>query len=278
MGAPDDSGSGHGPRTGPDAPAGAACGAPWAAPVQDEPGVAWPPPPYAAPPRTRWGLGAYVLVEAVFLLASVVVGTLLSDELTFSATALVVALVVPTVLAAGLAVFITVWLGNGPRIDLGLRFSWHDLGLGVAFGFAGLVITIPASLLYVAIVGTETTSAVGQEFDHIRSGPWMAALVFVIVVVVAPVCEEIVYRGLLWGAVERLGARRWWALVITTVVFALAHFEFARTPVLLVVALPIAAARLYTGRLTAGVVAHGVNNVLPAVALVLTLLGVMPGT
>ncbi len=43
--------------------------------------------------------------------------------------------------------------------------------------------------------------------------------------------------------------RRWVgkALVVTTVVFALAHLEFARAPLLVVVAIPIAMARFYSG-------------------------------
>ena len=45
-----------------------------------------------------------------------------------------------------------------------------------------------------------------------------------------------------------------------------------------VVAIPIGLARLYTGRLVASVVAHSVNNLLPGVALVMMLLGVLPGT
>jgi membrane protease YdiL (CAAX protease family) len=236
--------------------------------------VGWPYPPS----RThRWGLGAYLAVEAVFLLASAALGLLLRDQLSSSAGAVALALAAPTLLAAGTAILITMWRGNGPRVDLGLRFSWRDVGLGLAFGFGGLVITIPASLLYLAIAGDETTSAVGEGFGGVRAGPWLAALVFVIVVFVAPLCEEIVYRGLLWGALERLGAGRWWALGITTVVFALAHFEFTRTPLLLVVAIPIALARLYTGRLVAGVVAHSVNNLLPGIALALMLQGALPG-
>ena len=93
-----------------------------------------------------------------------------------------------------------------------------------------------------------------------------------------PARKVIVYRGLLWGAVERLGANRWWALAITTFVFALAHFEFSRTPLLLVVAIPIGIARVITGRLPAGVIAHQINNLLPGVVLMLGLLGVVPMT
>ena len=99
-----------------------------------------------------------------------------------------------------------------------------------------------------------------------RAGPALAVLIFVLVVFVAPLCEEIVYRGLLWGAVERWapsagGARD------HDLLFALAHFEFTRTPLLLVVAIPIGIARVITGRLPAGVIAHQINNLLPGVVL-----------
>jgi membrane protease YdiL (CAAX protease family) len=131
-------------------------------------------------------------------------------------------------------------------------------------------------MIYVAIVGQDATSAVGEVFGDIRASLPLAILIFVTVVVIAPLCEEIVYRGLLWGAVERLGANRWVAMVVTTLLFALAHFEFTRTPLLLIVAIPIALARLYTDGLLASIVAHQVNNLLPGIALLLGLTGVIP--
>ena len=66
--------------------------------------------------------------------------------------------------------------------------------------------------------------------------------------------------------------------VVTTLLFALAHFEFTRTPLLFIVALPIALARMRTGRLAASVVAHQVNNLLPGVVLALAIVGVLPTT
>ena len=246
----------------------------------------WGPPPrhgiFGSPPPPRvphrWGLGAYFVVEAVFLLVSALLAYALAGSLTSSAWAVALALSVPTVCAAALAAFITRIRGNGPRIDLGLTMTRRDIAVGVACGFAGLVITIPASVLYVAIVGADATSAVGEALGGVRAGPALAVLVFLIVVFVAPLCEEIVYRGLLWGAVERLGANRWWALGVTTLVFALAHLEFSRTPLLLVVAIPIGIARVITGRLPAGVIAHQINNLLPGLVLMLGLLGVVPMT
>jgi membrane protease YdiL (CAAX protease family) len=231
-----------------------------------------------APPRPthRWGIGAYLLVEAVFVGVSLLIGLALAGH-RLSVGGLTVALAVPTVLAAGTAVLATRLRGNGPRTDLGLVWSWRDIRIGAAYGFGGLVVTIPASLLYVALVGRErASSAIGEVFGGLRAGPTAAVGVALVVVLLAPLCEEIVYRGLLWGAIERYGPPRWVPFVVTTLLFALAHFEFTRTPLLFVVALPIAFARLHTGRLAASVVAHQVNNLVPGVVLALTLLGFVP--
>jgi CAAX protease family protein len=249
-------------------------------PDQGLPAPTGTPPPRrgraAVPERThRWGLGAYLLVEAVFLLASLAVGALVGAGGPPGAGGLAVALAVPTVLAAGTALLITRLRGNGPRADLRLLGSWRDVGLGVAFGVGGLAVTIPASVLFVAIAGADATSAVGEVFGGATASPALAVVIFLIVVLVAPFCEEVVYRGLLWGGVERLAGPKV-AFAVSTLLFALAHFEFTRTPLLLVVAIPIAAARYFTGRLTASIIAHQINNLLPGAVLALGLLGVLP--
>jgi membrane protease YdiL (CAAX protease family) len=217
------------------------------------------------------------VAEAVFLLSSLAVGALISAAGATGAGGLALALAVPTVLAAATALLLTRLRGGGPRADLRLQGSWRDVGLGVAFGIGGLAVTIPASVLFVAIAGEGATSAVGEVFGGLTASPALAVVIFLIVVLLAPLCEEIVYRGLLWGGVEKLAGPRV-AFAVSTLAFALAHFEFTRTPLLLVVALPIAAARYYTGRLTAGIIAHQINNLLPGVVLVLGLLGALPTT
>jgi hypothetical protein len=239
-----------------------------------------PPPTPADRPPPRWGLGAYLLVEAVFLLTSVLlvlpwVGE--GDQVKPPPTVLLLGLTVPTILSAIVAVIITRVRGNGPVLDLGLRFTRSDLAKGLAFGSAGLVLTIPAAALWAHVVGPDqATSAVAELFAGQKFSVPLAVAVFLAVWLVAPICEEIVYRGLLWGAMERHGARRWWAFGLTTLVFAVAHFEFTRTPLLLIIAIPIGLCRLYTGRIGASIVAHQVNNLLPAVSLLLLLLGVLP--
>ncbi|UXA16043.1 CPBP family intramembrane glutamic endopeptidase [Mycobacterium sp. SMC-4] len=221
----------------------------------------------------RWGLGAFLVVEAVYLLTSLLLALQFGAGLSVAGVALVVA--GPTVLAAALAVVITRVRGNGPRQDLRLQWSGRAVAIGLLFGACGLFLTIPAALLWVQIVGQDANSAAGEVFGGLR-GSWPAAvLVFVVIVIVAPVCEEILYRGLLWGAIDRRWGR-WAALVISTVVFALAHLEWTRAPLLVVVAVPIALARLYTDNLYASIVAHQVTNLLPGLVLMFTVAGAVP--
>jgi hypothetical protein len=220
-------------------------------------------------------LGAFLFVEAVYLLTSVLVALpfAASDPAHVSVLLLVVGL--PSILAAALAIVITHLRGNGPRIDLRLQWSWRAVGLGVALGVAGLFVTIPASLLWTQIVGEDANSAAGEVFGATRGSWGWAVAVFVLIAIVAPVCEEILYRGLLWDALDQRWGR-WVAFGVTTVVFSIAHLELTRTPLLLVVAIPIGLARLYTDNLSASIVAHQVTNLLPGLVLMFTVAGAMP--
>jgi uncharacterized protein len=245
----------------------------------------WPEHPAGKPPPHRWGFGAFLLAEAVFLFTSLLVPLVAMipyalrdsnavDDGRLPGPVLVAVLVIPPLVAAAVALLATKLRGNGPVVDLRLRFGWRDVGIGAACGFAGLLLTIPVGLLWMYWVGEENaTSAVGEVFDNMQMPIVLAALVFLDVWLVAPICEEILYRGLLWGAMERREWNRWIILGVTTVVFAVAHFEPARAPLLLVIGLPIGVARMISGRLVAPVIAHQINNFLPALGLMLLLLG-----
>lgn len=225
-------------------------------------------------PAHRWGLGAFVVVEAVYLLTSASFG-LLAPSGPPPAWMITVAIGVPTLVAAACAMGIAKWRGNGPRIDFRWQWSWRAVGLGLAFGIGGLFVTLPAALLYQSIVGPDATSAVGGIYEGVRTTWPLAVAALLLVAVIAPICEEVVYRGLLWGALEQ----RWGrviAVTVSTLVFALAHLEPQRAPLLLVVAVPIALARLHSGSLWGGIIAHQVTNLLPGMVMMFSLLGMMP--
>ncbi|EUA85502.1 CAAX protease self-immunity family protein [Mycobacterium ulcerans str. Harvey] len=163
--------------------------------------------------RTSLGLGAFVLVELVYLLSSTLLALVVASAGPRSAALISLAVAAPTVIAAGLAVFITMRRGNGPRTDLRMGGTWRDVRLGLVFGLGGLVVSVAASMLYASITGPDANSALYKVFGDVRaSWPWAVA-VFIVVVFVGPLCEEILYRGLLWGALERRwgSGSRWWS-------------------------------------------------------------------
>jgi len=233
------------------------------------------------PVRThRWGFGAFLFVFAVFVLSAVLIGAIVgtvAPESSNSATVALVGTIVPTVLATIVALLVTKLRGNGPVIDLRWSFQREDIRAGLKFGVLGLVCTTLAAVIWTNLVGDENaSSAVGRLVENERMPLAAALALFFFVWLIGPICEEIIYRGLLWGALERLNWGRWVVFTLTTVIFAVSHLEPLRTSLLLVIGIPIGLARLFTGRLGASIVAHQVNNFLPALAVLLVAVGVMP--
>lgn len=194
---------------------------------------------------------------------------------------LLVGLVVPPVSAALVALAGTGWARVGPRLarvrrELALRWRGRDLLIGLGIGVAGLLLTLPAAVLWSAWVGAEeASSALGEAFSGRELHPVAGGLMFLAIWLVVPASEEVLFRGVLWRALEHLRWNRWLIFAVTTVVFSFAHLELLRTPLLLVVSLPVGLARLVTGNLLAAVVAHQVNNFLPALTLLLVTTGVL---
>jgi membrane protease YdiL (CAAX protease family) len=248
---------------------------------------------------TRHGwrlLGCFVVAELTFVVTSVlaVLPFLLAyrdPEAQLPATALLAALVVPAVAAGVVAVIGAASLGQGNlqqrlRSQLSLRWELSDVGIGLAVGVLGLAVTVPASLVWVRWVGeSQANSAVGEVFHDQRLPVGWALTLFFAVWLIAPLCEELVYRGVLWRAMEYWRWNRWVIFGLTTVLFSVAHplfswsySELLRTPLLIMISLPVALARLLTGNLLASITAHQVNNFLPAIGLLLLTLGVAPTT
>lgn len=235
-------------------------------------------------PSHRWGFGAFLLVEALLLASAALVSVLLrGDEPRDSIPVrdVLIGTIAPTGIAALAALLITVVRGNGPMTDLRLEWRWDDVKVGLKFGALGLVVTTAGVAVWSNLVGEENAqSAIGTLVADQPMSVKAALVMFCYLWLIGPICEEIIYRGLLWGAVERLhwGSERWGrlaAFALSTGLFAVSHLEPLRTSLLLVIAIPIGLARLVTGRLLGSIVAHQMNNFLPAVAILLTALGVM---
>jgi membrane protease YdiL (CAAX protease family) len=154
------------------------------------------------------------------------------------------------------------------RDDFGLRFERRDAGIGIAVGFAAQM-AIAAMLIVLDRLFGIDTSDVGQVAENLAdraNGAFGVIVLAVVVVGVAPIVEELFYRGLWLRAAERrLG--RLGGVLLSSTVFGAIHFQPIDT--LALVAFGLVAAWLATryGRLGPAVWAHMAFNLTAVVSL-----------
>ncbi|MEQ1567441.1 MAG: CPBP family intramembrane glutamic endopeptidase [Myxococcota bacterium] len=95
--------------------------------------------------------------------------------------------------------------------------------------------------------------------DALGRGGFEAVTMAITVGLLAPVCEELIFRGYLWSAFER-SAPPWVALVVTSSVFAAYHLDPPQVIGVVPIAFVLGWVRWHTGSVWPGVVMHVVNN------------------
>ena len=217
----------------------------------------------------RWGIPDAIIPLLGFVIISVAValgGEALGLPLVWL---LLLGTTLPWIALAGWPLLTTSFQGNGPRIDLGLRLTWRDVGWGLVGGVAALVAGGTIALIIQTVFG-EFTSAAGEVGEELSNeGPMLAVVAFALCVAIgAPIAEEIAFRGMAYNALAKRGLNAAWVIAITAVAFSLFHLEPQRAPILLASGLVLGVLRWRTRSLGAPIVAHAVNN-LPGAAFLL---------
>jgi len=184
---------------------------------------------------------------------------------------------------------IIIWVGSfhGVALILITRFLIvHDLSWTDAFGFASRNWLTSISLGIVAIVLTLRITQWLGNLSHV-AWQWLAdqfhskmiepqlqevvrhlqtplpwphtALYGIATIVLAPVAEELLFRGLLYPTIKQNGHPRL-AWVVTSVVFALTHFNLMALLPLTFLAIILTLLYEFTGNLLAPITTHSLFN------------------
>lgn len=228
----------------------------------------------------RWGIGDVVVTLAGTVVIAVLAGFALDSladagiEVDFG-LATTITLVAPWLALAGWPALATRWRGNGPRIDLGIRMDWPDVRLGVIGGATVFLITAAIAAVMVAISGDVSSSAGLAAADLTENAGRLWVVLFGLLLFTAgPFVEELAFRGLVFAALRKAGARPWLAIAISAALFALLHFEPSRVALLLAAGVVFGILRQRTGALGAPIIAHALLNAPGAIITMAGLAGV----
>lgn len=160
---------------------------------------------------------------------------------------------------------------------LGLKrlMSWVDIGLA-PLGYIAYIITLVVALALITqfIPGFQADQAQDVGFKGITNQVGYM-LAFATLVVVAPIAEEVLFRGYLYGKLRR-HVPIWASIVATSALFALVHGQWNVAVDTFVLSLFLCGLRELTGSIWAGILVHMIKNAIAFYILFLAPL-VAPG-
>lgn len=167
-------------------------------------------------------------------------------------------------LILGILLLIAIGLPKREMFALRRPHSWPR-----ALGYTGLALLAiwgaAAALSPVLRGGTHEQGLVPDKWEPQHVGAFLAF--FVAVTVLAPVVEELTYRGLGFTLLFPYG--RWTAILTTGVLFGLAHGLLIALPVLVIFGIAVAWVRDRTDSVYPGMLLHGTFNGVALLASVL---------
>ena len=197
-------------------------------------------------------LGALTILESVF-------GLELQGTATIQTVLSAIVYVIDLIITLGVPALLL--CDKNDRNSLGLQglFTWTDIGMGV-IGFilsmiGGLIVTALFSAIF-PWFDVEEVQEIGYENI---SGFRDMMMAFLALVVIAPVAEEIVFRGWLYG---RLRKHTWAipAVLITSIAFGVAHGQWNVGVMVGVMSVFMCLIREMTGTVYGGMIVHMLKN------------------
>ena len=221
----------------------------------------------------RWGIGDAVAGFAVgnvlvFVVVGVWVGVSGETELTFGAIAMAQVALWTGLLGAPLRAARR--KGSGSlATDFGLVVRLKDAVVGVPVGVVSQLLLVPLVYLpFRELIDVEDLDQPAKELAEKAHGIGFLMLAIVLVIG-APVVEELFFRGLLLRSISRRYGDRW-ALAGSSFAFALAHAQSLQFPALLAVGVVFGVLAQRHGRLGPSIFAHAAFNGIVVIALAIS--------
>ncbi len=154
--------------------------------------------------------------------------------------------------------------GKAPKPAGGwLQWRWRPLASALRQALIQVLKVLPLVTLVGWLFDQLVSKASGSnpllELVLTNTNPWALLLFSITAMVLAPLFEETLFRGVLLPVLgQRYGGL--WGVVISALIFGIAHLSFGELPALFVLGLGLGWLRLQSGRLGPSVLMHGLWN------------------
>jgi membrane protease YdiL (CAAX protease family) len=152
------------------------------------------------------------------------------------------------------------------REDFGFSFRWTDPLVGLPLGVLCQLLLVP--LIYLPlqqfISKHDLEEPVRRVTDSAHGGGYIALTI--VVVVGAPVVEELFFRGLVLRSLQRRFGDAW-SVIGSAILFGLAHFEVLQLPALVALGVILGVLAVNTKRLGPSIFTHAGFNLVTMIAL-----------
>lgn len=221
--------------------------------------------------RFTWALLAVFSVGAAYGLAILLsilvvnvfaVAGLRIDVLNLNVASFVGNLLVWTIMMIVLLVPLKKWgILKNFKQELGLdRFpSWSDIGLAILAFFPYAVLSNIFNQTFVVLVPSYDQTQVQQLGFSNFTTQYEVMLAFLALVVAAPIIEEIIFRGYLFGRLRK-HAGTVVAILLTSITFAVLHMQLNVGIDVFALSILLCLLRVVTGSIWAGVLLHMIKN------------------
>jgi membrane protease YdiL (CAAX protease family) len=153
------------------------------------------------------------------------------------------------------------WIGTGKTILWVICAYVFYLGLGTLF----------IILFYNFGLGSLGFEPQSNIFDLFGREPLGVIIAFVIALIIAPLTEELFFRGFMLQTISKIISPIW-GIILTALIFAAVHFEFQSIAPLIILSLVLNILYVKTRSIWPGIVFHILNN---TIAFIVVLFGIV---
>lgn len=219
--------------------------------------------------KTLWVVAISAFVLTVVFGVEFLLGLLLSFLTTPEILQLPVVNILFSILSYGLILVLLIYLppklfkkkiAKSSSESLGLRGlpTWTDVGLAPVGYIATIALAAALTAIFNLMPWFNANEAQELGYSHYMVG-FERGAVFVMLAIIAPIMEELIFRGWLYGKL-RVKIPKWVAIFITSLLFGIIHLQWNVGITVFAMSIVTCTLREITGSIYAGTLVHIINN------------------